>query len=454
MWYSVCSYCGAMNAVSLSSPTAPDAHSDEPHSARPATAGRYRILTELACGGMGRVSLAVTDGPEDFRKLVVVKQLRASIAKDALTRRMFLAEASLAARLNHPNVVQTYEVNTRADPPYLAMEYLEGHTLMDLVRRSDEVGLRPDPRLWVQVVIDALTGLHYAHELEDFDGEPLGVVHRDISPHNIMVTCQGEVRLIDFGVAQIGDADSSGVIVGKMGYLAPEYIDRELIDRRVDVFAMGVSLWEVLTYKRIGAPRRMTRAGRHAYARVGSVVRSIDPKLDAIVARALEISPSRRYPTALALRDALEGWLAQTGGAPSRRELGSLVQALFAEERERIDDVVSAAMAESAPQTSQRETQPLGPWSPPAAEPAPSEGWGPVAAAMLRGVEACPREREIARPARDEAMIALNAMLDRALRVTRWGIAVIALAIVLALLSVGTLAAPNAAAAVQRVLAQ
>ncbi len=194
---------------------------------------------------MGLVYLAVALGPAGVQKLVVIKQLRDSLASSADIRGMFLDEARVAMRLNHPNVVQTNEVVDEGPDLYLVMEFLDGQPLAALLEPEHAANLPLAARL--RILCDALTGLQYAHELSDLDGTLLNIVHRDVSPHNIMVTYEGQVKIVDFGIAKAADATTvtdSGVFKGKVRYTSPEQALCTPIDRRADVFGMGIILWE------------------------------------------------------------------------------------------------------------------------------------------------------------------------------------------------------------------
>jgi eukaryotic-like serine/threonine-protein kinase len=173
----------------------------------PARIGKYQLVTLLAEGGMARVYLAFSRGPAGFDKLVVVKQIRPELAWDQDFVTMFFDEARIAARLNHPNVVHTYEVVEENGLYLLVMEYLEGHTLGELVRRVTRERVPLDLHVWM--LSQVLSGLAYAHELPDYDGSALGVVHRDVSPSNVFVTYSGEVKLLDFGIAKAAGAISA-----------------------------------------------------------------------------------------------------------------------------------------------------------------------------------------------------------------------------------------------------
>ncbi len=338
------------------SPSMPGSPASSPTSvttqyARKRGVGKYEFIARIGSGGMGDVYLALTHGPNHFRKLCVVKQLREG-ASDARSKQVFSKEGYLSARLNHPNIVQTYEVGEEEGVPFMAMEYLEGQTMRSLVGASRQTEVLPDFAVWVRIVADALAGLHHVHELRDFDGSPLGVIHRDVSPHNIFVTYEGRVCLIDFGAAKLAFKSprvSCATLTGKLGYMAPEYITGDRIDRRADVFSMGVVLWEAL------AGRKMPNAGLTpaecclARPRVSSEQRRIDPRLDAIVAKALDVDPERRYSSAHDMRDALEDWLQSTARAPRQGDIGDLMTAYFEEDRLRVNAAIRQRV-EAVPQ--------------------------------------------------------------------------------------------------------
>jgi serine/threonine-protein kinase len=293
---------------------------------------------------MGEVFLAVNLGPAGVSKLVVIKDLRGDLAQEASARTMFLDEARLATRFNHPNVVQTYEVVEDGDSLYLTMEFLDGQPLQRILRGHGRPRF-PLPVL-LRVVADALAGLHYAHELTEYDGRPLDVVHRDVSPQNIIVTYEGTTKLVDFGIAKMADATTvteSGVFKGKVRFSAPEQALCKPIDRRTDVFAMGMVLWEVCT----GEPmwRNMPDAAvliELASGRIpkASVVNpDVPPALEAICMKALSVDPADRYATAEEMRTAILDHLHTTTDVDGPR-LKSIMGSVFAEERKRIRDII------------------------------------------------------------------------------------------------------------------
>jgi serine/threonine-protein kinase len=258
--------------------------------------GRYRLIAELAHGGMGDVYLGAAQGPAGFSKLMVIKVLRPALADDEQFLVMFLEEARLAARLNHPNVVQTVEVGNEGRQYFLAMEYLEGQSLQRLrqrVAKDHPFPLGPHLRM----LIEALNGLHYAHELVDIDGRALNIVHRDATPHNIFVTYDGQVKLVDFGIAKAMDSSletRTGELKGKIGYMPPEQASAERVDRRADVFAMGVMVWEAAVGRRLWKGLNEVSIMHELVMGKIPTAREVDPRvpseLDKICRRAL-ISP-------------------------------------------------------------------------------------------------------------------------------------------------------------------
>ncbi len=331
--------------------------------------GRYRTVLALGEGGTADVHLAVADGPAGFRKLVVLKVLKPTLSHDPELRDMFLREARLAARLHHPNVVQTYEVLDQGPAPVIVMEYLDGQPLSQLIVRGRDIGFTLP--LQLRVLIDALGGLHAAHELRDFDGTPLGVVHRDVSPHNLFVTVEGQSKVLDFGIAKLDRSiveTEIGTIKGKIRYMAPEQLRGEALDRRADLYAAGVILWEALVGERMwkGVDENEIRARVSAGdLPLPASLRADTPEaLHRICRRALARDPRDRPATALALADELEAALTDLpGGAPSARQLGLLVSRLLEPTRARtqaaIEDRIGRMAVEALGTTV--EFSPVGP---------------------------------------------------------------------------------------------
>ena len=300
--------------------------------------GRYRIVLPLGQGGTADVYLAVAGGPSGFHKLVVLKVLRKCFSDDPDFRAMFLGEARLAARLQHPNIVQTNEVVEVDGVPTLVMEYLDGQPLSQVIVRGKQGGFPLSMQL--RVLIDALAGLHRAHELTDFDGTPLSVVHRDVSPHNLFVTVEGQAKVLDFGIAKLERSmveTEVGTIKGKLRYMAPEQIAGAKLDRRADIYAAGVVLWESVVGERMW--RNCAEEDIRARVRAGDVpmpasVRSdVLPSLDRICRKALALRPDDRYATAQDLADDVEHALHELGNGVTQRDIGATVARLFADVR-------------------------------------------------------------------------------------------------------------------------
>jgi ABC-type branched-subunit amino acid transport system substrate-binding protein len=297
---------------------------------------------------MSEVILTATQGGlGGFQKLVAVKLLRRDLAEDEDFRRMFLEEARLTARLNHPNVVQTNDVGEDLGRYYIAMEYLEGQTF-ERVRRSRNAAKLFPRNMQIQMLVQVLSGLHYAHELTDYDNTPMAIVHRDVTPSNIFITYDGQVKLVDFGIAKVLDSLNHtrvGVLKGKARYMAPEQIAGGAIDRRADLFSVGVMLWETLASTQIWLGRSETEILR----RVSSgdappLPQWTPPALQQICARAMARQAEDRYPTADALRADLEEYLAQHA-TPSREQgIAAAVSEMFRDERAQIRQLIEVQL--------------------------------------------------------------------------------------------------------------
>lgn len=295
------------------------------------TIGRYAMCAEIAAGGMATVHLGKLLGPVGFSRVVAIKALHPQFARDPDFLSMFLDEARLAGRVRHPNVVSVFDVVAREGELYLIMDYVPGDTLARLARfaRAEE---RDVPlAIAVSILIGALEGLHAAHEARDEHGHPLGIVHRDISPQNILVGTDGSARILDFGVAKaVGRMQTTrnDQLKGKLAYMAPEQLLRGPIDRGADVYAASIVLWELLTGHRLyqGESEIETfRLALEAEVRAPSEARPDLPTvLDAIVAKGLARKPSDRFATAREMARALE----ETGLAASLREVAGWVESV------------------------------------------------------------------------------------------------------------------------------
>ena len=271
--------------------------------------GKYVVRRKLAEGGMAEIYLAAALGPEGFEKDVVIKRVRPGLAGDPDFVRMFIAEARVASRLNHANLVHIFDFDKHEDTYYLAMEYVRGHSLWELRRRCQERGVAIPPMLVAQIGMEVARGLAYAHRLADA-GHSLNLVHRDVTPHNVLLSFDGAVKLTDFGIAKAGGAaTTSGMLKGKFAYMSPEQGRGDGVDARTDVFALGVTLWELLTGARLFEGDGDVAVLRAVQERLIVPPARLNPgvsaALDAAVMRALERDLARRWPTAHELERAL-----------------------------------------------------------------------------------------------------------------------------------------------------
>jgi serine/threonine-protein kinase len=308
-------------------------------SERASSSARYEPIAQIGRGGMAEVLLAMMDAGGGVRRLAVLKRMGPELASDPDFVEMFLDEARLSLRLSHANVVRTYEALVGDDELAIAMEYLDGQPLTRvlnrLLRGKSELALP----LRLRILTSVLAGLEHAHTLTDLDGTPLGVVHRDVSPQNVFVTYDGQIKLVDFGVAKTAAASHQtrpGAIKGKLAYMAPEQLQCDAVDRRADIFSVGVMMWEMLAQRRLWQGKTEVEiVGHLASGRLMPPLPLLDDlpdELDAICMRALEPDPEHRYQTAAEMEADLERVL--VGAADSHaRNLGKVVAHAFAAER-------------------------------------------------------------------------------------------------------------------------
>ncbi len=328
--------------------------------------GKYQLFASLGRGGMADVFLSVARGQMGFNKLAVIKRLRQALAEETAFRNMFLDEARLAARLSHPNIVHTYEVGEQNGVYFIAMEYLEGQSLNKVLKESLRRRELIEPEVSVRIVADALAGLGYAHELRDYDGRPLQIIHRDISPHNLFVTYDGHTKLVDFGIAKAALSSTEtevGVLKGKVAYMSPEQAMGQRIDARSDLFAMGIVLWELLAQQRLmtgeSAANTLHKLMNEPIPRLSAVLPHVDPTLEMLVARALEKDPNHRWQSAADMRGALESWLASRSMPVRQEDVGRRMLSLFGPVREEVQRQIQKHMAAFASAQNTQEVQAL-----------------------------------------------------------------------------------------------
>jgi serine/threonine-protein kinase len=342
----------------------------------PARLGKYELIARIGKGGMAQVYLARQRGPANFEKVVVVKTIHPHLAEKKSFIDMLLDEARIAALLKHPCVVDIYDLGLDDDIYFIAMEYLSGEPLLSVLRAGRVENKPLDINATCRIIADVADGLHAAHELHDNAGNHLELVHRDVTPGNIVVLYSGQVKIVDFGIAKARGRMTSETdarkLKGKLGYVAPEQIRGQNADRRADIFALGVVMWEALTYRRLF---RGTNPGTVLAAIVkdklhppSSVRPEIPPELDAICLRALARDPDERYPTAQELQSDIETVLAASASM-QRKSIASYMQRVFArqiDERNRLlremhESGVAAGPKDAtstfapAPQTSEEE---------------------------------------------------------------------------------------------------
>src|SRR5580704_11665784 len=292
----------------------------------------------LAAGGMARIYIGRATGIGSFERHVVLKLITPERANDSIAVGMFLDEARLAASLNHQNVAQVFEVGEDVGIHYLAMEYVHGQDLRALLAKAGSQGTRIPLELALTTVAGAAAGLHHAHERRGPDGNPLGIVHRDVSPSNIMVGYDGSVKLLDFGIAKAASRSvetQSGIIKGKFAYMAPEQCRGRDVDRRSDVFSLGIILYEISTQHRCFRADSdfdtMHRIVTGDVVRPTRIVPSYPAALEAIVMKALAIDAAQRYQSAGQLLEAIEAFAVVSRLSLSTMGLGRFMRDMFGE---------------------------------------------------------------------------------------------------------------------------
>jgi serine/threonine protein kinase len=299
------------------------------------TLGRYQILRELAMGGMAELYVARHILPTGFEKVVVIKRVLPNLSRDEGFVRMFLNEARVAASLDHSNIVHVIDFGRDGREHFLAMEYVHGKAVHQLLREiSRGAGIPIDCAL--TIARGVAQALHYTHERTGSDGRPMGLVHRDVSPSNILVSYEGEVKLTDFGIATataLTRATRTGSIKGKLSYMAPEQVKGEDLDRRADVFSLGVVLYELTTGRRCfyapGEFALINRVVGGKFERPSRVRPGFPAALEEIIVRALEVDRDRRFATAREFQLALESYATAQGIQLSSVELSSFMSGLF-----------------------------------------------------------------------------------------------------------------------------
>ena len=305
---------------------------------------------------MATVYLARLSGAGGFQRFVAIKRLHPHLAGDNEFVQMFLDEARLAARLHHPNVVPILEIGESPQGYYLVMEYVEGDTLARILARSAQAGKMLSPKVSMRICLDTLMGLHVAHELKDDDGQPLNIVHRDVSPQNILIGMDGSGRITDFGVARAATRLSTtrtGQLKGKLAYMAPEQARGAPVDRRADLFAMGIVLWECLAQKRLfkgeGEADTLNRVLYEPIPSLRQANPDVPAALEAVVMKALERDRDKRWSDASELADALEKAARETNCLGNHKDVATHLEGVLGTDISAQRDAVRAWLARSEP---------------------------------------------------------------------------------------------------------
>ncbi|HEY0191165.1 MAG TPA: serine/threonine-protein kinase, partial [Kofleriaceae bacterium] len=316
--------------------------------------GRYHLVERLAVGGMAELFVATAPGEHGFQKKVVIKRLLPHLVDDETYNAMFIDEAKLTARLVHPKIAQTFELGKVDEALFIAMEFVDGIDVLALLREFASRRRRVDPQLAAWIAHEVLDALDYAHNQTGEDGSRLGIVHRDISPSNVLMSVRGDIKLVDFGIARQQDPDrahksKSGTLKGKYGYMSPEQVIEQSLDARSDLFSVGVVLAELLTGRRLFAATNeldvllMVRDAK--LARFDKYGADIPPDLAEIVRRALRKLPDERWQSAAHFRDAIAEWLFDHRHRMTSRSVSDVVGELREAVVERRNRTVNAGTA-------------------------------------------------------------------------------------------------------------
>ncbi len=324
--------------------------------------GRYSLIEQLAVGGMAEIWLALLSSVGGFEKLVVIKKIREHLAKEPSFLRMFLNEARLAAQLDHPNIVQIYELIQSGDIYFIAMEYIFGRDLADISYKLQEKDIIIPIEYAAYIIMQVCQGLYYAHNKTDAMGNPLNIVHRDISPHNILISFSGNVKILDFGIAKAAnqfEQTRHGVLKGKLSYMSPEQILGYKLDGRSDIFSLGTVFYELLTGFRLFTGDNdlaiMRAITTEEIVRPSYFNDKIPPDLEAIVLRMLAKEPEDRYPDAREVQQDLHLFLKRMKFSPSSMDLSEFLGQLFADEIAREEEHIRKKIAQLKEELSEDE---------------------------------------------------------------------------------------------------
>jgi serine/threonine-protein kinase len=319
--------------------------------------GKYTLLNRIAVGGMAEIFLARQEGLEGFEKTICIKRIRPHLSSQPNFVRMFLNEAKLAAQLNHPNIVQIYDLGRISDSYFIAMEYISGRDMSRIIPKAEKAGI-PFPMIYaLRIASNVCEGLYYAHTKTDAYGNPLHVVHRDITPENILVGFNGTVKIVDFGIAKANtqiEQTRAGEIKGKLSYMSPEQAMGAQLDARSDIFALGSVVYEWITgYKLF--------TGENEMAILKSIIdgkiyppsyfkEDVPEAVERILMKALEKDKEKRYQSAWEMQFDIDTYLASSEFTPSNIHLSNFLKQIFGDEIEREKELVLKQRAALAAQ--------------------------------------------------------------------------------------------------------
>src|SRR3954469_812240 len=301
--------------------------------------GKYTLIDRIAVGGMAEIFLARQAGLEGFEKTIVIKRIRPHLSKQTSFVRMFLNEAKLAAQLNHPNIVQIYDLGKISESYFIAMEYIFGRDMRRIIPKADSMGI-PFPMVYaLKIASSVCEGLFYAHQKVDLYGNPLSIVHRDVTPENIFVSFDGTVKVLDFGIAKAAnqiEQTKAGEIKGKLSYMSPEQCMGKVLDCRSDLFSLGVVLYEWLTgFKLFTGDSEVAILKSITEGKIYSpsyFKADIPEAVEALLMRALEKDRDKRYQTAWDLQSDLDRFLAEYDFTPTSLHLANFLRQVFHDE--------------------------------------------------------------------------------------------------------------------------
>ncbi|MBI2377615.1 MAG: serine/threonine protein kinase, partial [Deltaproteobacteria bacterium] len=315
--------------------------------------GKYTLIKKLATGGMAEIWLARQGGIAGFNRFVVIKKILSHLAEEETFRNMFLDEAKMSALLTHPNIVQVYDFGEADGTYYIAMEFISGENLAAIAWRGVKRKKPLSPSFAARIIADSCKALNYAHHLSRSDGTALEIVHRDISPQNILVTYEGEIKVVDFGIAKAATKSQhtkTGMLKGKFSYMSPEQCLGEHVDMRSDVFALGIVLYELCTGKRLFKHESelmiLDMITKRRITLPSEVSEGIVPELENIIMKALEKSRDDRYQTAQEFALALDDFLRRDTQSSSNADIAEYMRSLFSDKIEEKRQIMELASRE------------------------------------------------------------------------------------------------------------